>query len=133
MFCLTQKCCPVILPLFQVQEVEAVLKGNLPEWLAGSFLLNGGGDYTGMDHMFDGYALISKMRVSGGRVYGSQRYLQSEAYKWVPDTIRSCFWLIQHVQSNPQQALVFPWCMSCTSQPVVCQKHVVSAKECCIY
>lgn len=66
--------------------MEAVLKGKVPEWLAGTFLLNGGGDYSGMDHLFDGYALISKMRVSGGRVFGSQRYLQSEAYKWVLDT-----------------------------------------------
>ncbi|MEW5298336.1 MAG: hypothetical protein WDW36_001474 [Sanguina aurantia] len=65
----------------QAQEVEALLRGTLPAWLAGTFLLNGGGDYTGMEHMFDGYALISKMRVSGGRVFGSQRYLQSDAYK----------------------------------------------------
>lgn len=71
----------VIPCLNQVEEVEAVLKGKLPEWLAGTFLQNGGGDYTGMDHMFDGFALISKLRISGGRVYGSQRYLQSQAYR----------------------------------------------------
>lgn len=31
-------------------------------------------------HMFDGFALIAKLRVQGGRVWGSQRYVQSEAY-----------------------------------------------------
>lgn len=32
----------------QVQEVEAAVSGSLPSWLDGTFLLNGGGDFTGM-------------------------------------------------------------------------------------
>jgi carotenoid cleavage dioxygenase-like enzyme len=31
--------------------------------------------------MFDGLAMLVKIRVQGGRVYGSQRYLQTEQYK----------------------------------------------------
>jgi len=32
-------------------------------------------------HMFDGLALISKYRVEGGRVFGSQRFVNSEQYR----------------------------------------------------
>jgi carotenoid cleavage dioxygenase-like enzyme len=32
--------------------------------------------------MFDGYALISKIRFDNGKVYGSQRYVDSTSYKY---------------------------------------------------
>ena len=35
----------------------------------------------GMKHMFDGYAMLCKLRLSGGKVFGSQRYIQSQAYR----------------------------------------------------
>lgn len=41
----------------------------------------GGGDYTHMRHMFDGFGLVSKLRVQGGRAWGSQRYVNSKAYQ----------------------------------------------------
>lgn len=66
--------------LLQVQEVEADVMGQLPAWLCGSLLVNGGGDYSRMRHMFDGYACLTKVRVAGGKAWGSQRYLQTEAY-----------------------------------------------------
>ncbi len=31
--------------------------------------------------MFDGYAMVSKLRLEQGRVYGSQRYVRTKAYK----------------------------------------------------
>ena len=48
--------------------------------------MNGGGDYRGMKHMFDGYALISKIRFDDGKVYGSQRYVDSTSYKHFEST-----------------------------------------------
>jgi carotenoid cleavage dioxygenase-like enzyme len=64
----------------QVKEVEGVVSGQLPSWLSGSLLVNGGGDYSRMQHMFDGYACVTKVKVEGGKAWGSQRYLSTEAY-----------------------------------------------------
>eukprot|EP00879_Flechtneria_rotunda_P019504 GHRR01020486.1.p1 GENE.GHRR01020486.1~~GHRR01020486.1.p1 ORF type:complete len:183 (+),score=45.60 GHRR01020486.1:112-660(+) len=63
----------------QVSEVEATVIGKLPSWLSGSLLVNGGGDYSHMSHMFDGLALVTKVRVDGGRAWGCQRYLDTQA------------------------------------------------------
>lgn len=72
---------PPLLPLLQqATETEAAVQGSFPSWLSGSMVLNGGGDYTGMKHMFDGFSVLSKMRIQGGKVYGTQRYLESQAY-----------------------------------------------------
>lgn len=65
----------------QVSEVEATVVGALPSWLHGCLLVNGGGDYSQMQHMFDGYAMVSKVRVAGGRAWGSQRFLDTKAYR----------------------------------------------------
>lgn len=34
-----------------------------------------------MNHQYDGFAFVSKVRVSGGRAWGAQRFLQTRAYK----------------------------------------------------
>jgi carotenoid cleavage dioxygenase-like enzyme len=34
-----------------------------------------------MAHMFDGYALLSKARFEGGAAWGSQRFLDTEAFR----------------------------------------------------
>uniref|UniRef100_A0A383VZG2 Carotenoid oxygenase n=1 Tax=Tetradesmus obliquus TaxID=3088 RepID=A0A383VZG2_TETOB len=65
----------------QVDEVEAAVQGSIPDWLAGSLVMNGGGDYTPMRHLFDGYGLLSKVRLEGGRAWGSQRYIDTKALK----------------------------------------------------
>jgi carotenoid cleavage dioxygenase-like enzyme len=64
-----------------VNEVEARVRGSLPSWLNGSLVINGGGDYSAGLHMFDGYALVAKIRLQGGRAYGSQRFLDTQAYR----------------------------------------------------
>lgn len=64
----------------QASEIEVKVMGELPSWLNGSLIVNGGGDYSRMNHMFDGYALVSKVRVSGGQAWGSQRFLQSKSF-----------------------------------------------------
>ncbi|WIA29067.1 hypothetical protein OEZ86_011578 [Tetradesmus obliquus] len=65
----------------QPVEVEAEVRGELPAWLAGSLVVNGGGDYSHMNHMFDGYGLLAKVRLGGGRAWGSQRYVDSKVYR----------------------------------------------------
>lgn len=65
----------------QPAEVEARVTGTIPAWLNGSLLINGGGNYNGMRHMFDGYALVSKLRISGGKVHSSHRFLGTKAWQ----------------------------------------------------
>eukprot|EP00775_Hariotina_reticulata_P013764 gene13764-13883_t len=72
----------------QVPESEAVVHGKLPSWLSGSLIVNGGGDYSHMNHMFDGYALLTKVRVQDGQAWGSQRYLDTSAYASYKDAGR---------------------------------------------
>ena len=50
--------------LLQVDEVEAVVHGTIPDWLFECLVMNGGGDYSHMRHLFDGYALLSKVRTA---------------------------------------------------------------------
>lgn len=67
--------------LVQLEEVPARVSGSIPDWLEGSLIVNGGGDYTFMRHMFDGYAFVSKIRVGqGGQVWGAQRFIKTKAY-----------------------------------------------------
>ncbi|KAF5842235.1 carotenoid oxygenase [Dunaliella salina] len=70
------------------KEEEEVLEvsGQIPEWLNGSLITNGGGDFDGMHHLFDGLAMLTKIKVSNGRVYASQKYLESEQYRHVQQT-----------------------------------------------
>lgn len=65
----------------QVTEVQARVTGSIPTWLNGSLVVNGGGDYSQMSHMFDGYALVCKAHFKGGSVFGSQRFIDTQAYR----------------------------------------------------
>jgi hypothetical protein len=71
----------LLLLLLQPVEVEAAVRGKLPAWLCGSLVVNGGGDYSHMSHMFDGYGLLAKVRLQGGRAWGAQRYVDSKVYR----------------------------------------------------
>lgn len=67
----------------QVGDVGCQVKGSLPSWLRGTVVANGAGDYTGMQHLFDGYALMSRIRLPGGDMpaaSASQRFIRTEAY-----------------------------------------------------
>ncbi|GLI62522.1 hypothetical protein VaNZ11_005179 [Volvox africanus] len=67
----------------QVPDADAPLvSGQLPSWLRGALLLNGCGDYRGMQHLFDGYACLTRIHLDGstGRVTAGQRFLASDAY-----------------------------------------------------
>jgi hypothetical protein len=54
----------LMVTILQVEEVEAVVHGSIPEWLSGCLIMNGGGDYSHMRHLFGGYALLSKVRIA---------------------------------------------------------------------
>ncbi|KXZ54273.1 hypothetical protein GPECTOR_5g361 [Gonium pectorale] len=67
----------------RVAEAPApVVSGRLPAWLSGRLVLNGCGEYRGMQHLFDGYACLSGVRLDGpaGTAAASQRFLDSDAY-----------------------------------------------------
>ena len=34
-----------------------------------------------MKHMFDGYSMVAKVRLDGGKAFGSQKFIQSKAYR----------------------------------------------------
>lgn len=70
-----------VFQLDQVQEVPAEVHGTIPSWLSGSLIMNGGGDYSSMRHLFDGYGLLSKVRLEGGKAWGSQRYIDTQAHR----------------------------------------------------
>ncbi|KAG2445530.1 hypothetical protein HXX76_000145 [Chlamydomonas incerta] len=59
----------------------ALVSGSLPAWLRGSLFFNGCGEYTGMEHLFDGYSVLVKLRFNDGQAFGRQRYLDSDAYR----------------------------------------------------
>lgn len=66
----------------QVDEVPlAFAGGSPPTWLHGLYLKNGPGTFKGMQHLFDGYAMLTKTRFDHGDAYFSSRFVQSEAYK----------------------------------------------------
>ncbi|XP_046405913.1 beta,beta-carotene 15,15'-dioxygenase-like [Ischnura elegans] len=72
----------------QAEPVQAVVKGDFPSWLQGSFVRLGPGKFelgkTGdfmMNHWFDGYAILYKFDIKNGKVTFSKRFLQSDAYK----------------------------------------------------
>ncbi|PNW79769.1 hypothetical protein CHLRE_08g365851v5 [Chlamydomonas reinhardtii] len=73
----------------QAEEAAcSLVSGSLPAWLNGSLFFNGCGEYTGMDHLFDGYSVLVKLRFSEGQAYGRQRYLDSDAYRHFKSTGR---------------------------------------------
>ncbi|KDR21650.1 beta,beta-carotene 15,15'-dioxygenase-like [Zootermopsis nevadensis] len=69
----------------QVTPVEAVVTGQIPEWLKGCFLRLGPGKFDigdfVMNHWFDGYAVLYKFDIQKGKVTFTKRFLQSDAYK----------------------------------------------------
>ncbi|EIE20145.1 carotenoid oxygenase [Coccomyxa subellipsoidea C-169] len=63
------------------EPVEANIQGSVPGWLHGSFVRNGPGTFSGMKHLFDGYAMLAKFEFENGSVKVSHKYVQTEAYK----------------------------------------------------
>lgn len=72
----------------QQQDVAVTVHGRLPPWLSGMYIRNGPGTYEngtveGMNHMFDGYALLLKFDVDGANNQAtmSHKFLESKAWQ----------------------------------------------------
>src|SRR3954469_16427990 len=66
-----------------VEPRELEVEGSLPEWLRGSLLRNGPGDWrmgtSELQHWFDGAAVLHHFSFASGRVQFSSRYLETSA------------------------------------------------------
>lgn len=64
--------------------IEAKVVGTIPEWINGTLYRNGPGRYTygekTYDHLFDGHALVHKFRIINGKIFYSNRFLQTQSY-----------------------------------------------------
>ncbi|KAG8434464.1 hypothetical protein GDO86_012731 [Hymenochirus boettgeri] len=77
-------------PLFQTvsetpKPVQAKVFGTIPEWINGSLLRNGPGQFEfGEDkynHWFDGMALMHQFKIKNGAVTYMSKFLESDSYK----------------------------------------------------
>lgn len=61
-----------------------VIGGQMPEWLAGCLFRNGPGRWEigdgKLNHLFDGYSLLHRIKIDCGRVWYSSRFLGSDSY-----------------------------------------------------
>ena len=75
-------------------EVGEVV-GTIPEWVRGSYIRSGPGvfdlknNFT-LNHIFDGYAVISKFEFNGNQVTFDKKYLQSDAFQRASHAGRPC-------------------------------------------
>jgi carotenoid cleavage dioxygenase-like enzyme len=72
----------------QREECDGVglaVRGSLPDWLDGTYLLNGPGQFEAgeatLDHWFDALAMVRRVRIEGGRARYSNRFLRSEDFR----------------------------------------------------
>ncbi|PSQ52278.1 beta-carotene 15,15'-monooxygenase [Halobacteriales archaeon SW_12_67_38] len=67
--------------------VSLPVEGDLPNWLSGTLLRNGPGTFEAGDrrlnHWFDGFAMLRRFAIRGGRVTYANRFLRSEAHEHV--------------------------------------------------
>lgn len=65
-------------------QVEALIKGEIPEWLNGTLFRNGPGRYKygdkTYDHLFDGQACVHKFKIDKGKVFYSNKFLSTNSY-----------------------------------------------------
>ena len=47
------------------ERVPTRVTGRLPEWLNGTYIRNGPGDLQAVEHMFDGYGMLSSFEFDG--------------------------------------------------------------------
>lgn len=69
----------------EIDDAALRCEGQLPDWLRGSLLLNGpalwelpGGS---LDHWFDGYAMLHRLRLGDGAPRYRSRFVRSDAYR----------------------------------------------------
>ncbi|CAF0718742.1 unnamed protein product [Brachionus calyciflorus] len=96
--------------------VEANVIGEIPKWLNGTLFRNGPGRFKYGDktyeHLFDGHSCIHKFQIKNGKVFYSNKFLETHSYKKTLKESRlySVFGTID-VCSNlyERMKLVFQW------------------------
>jgi len=68
------------------REESAIQGDNVPTWVKGTYLRVGPGKFDfdkdfAVNHVLDGYALVSKFDISNGKVTFEKKFLESDAYK----------------------------------------------------
>jgi len=73
----------------------AAVSGTIPAWLRGALVANGGGDYGGTDHLFDGLASVARLGINEGgsdeQATFAQRMICTQAYEFKQKTRRLAF------------------------------------------
>jgi carotenoid cleavage dioxygenase-like enzyme len=68
----------------QPEPLETKIKGEIPGWINGSLLRNGGGKFeVGKDsynHLFDGLSLLTRFNISNGKVTYQTCFQRSDSY-----------------------------------------------------
>jgi beta,beta-carotene 9',10'-dioxygenase len=73
--------------IFKSQDVpvELPITGTIPDWVVGTFFRNGPGRFRFGDklynHLFDGMACVNKFQISNGKVYFTNKLLESKSYR----------------------------------------------------
>lgn len=69
----------------EVHDVALTVEGDLPEWLAGTFISNGPGQFevgdTPLEHWFDALAMLRGIRIEDGQVWYTNRFLRSRDFR----------------------------------------------------
>ncbi|WP_266079957.1 carotenoid oxygenase family protein [Haladaptatus caseinilyticus] len=64
---------------------DLIIEGTVPNWLSGSLIRNGPAAFeigdVGVEHWFDGLAMLHKFRFRDGEVQYRNRFLRTEAYE----------------------------------------------------
>src|SRR5437660_7062204 len=64
---------------------ELPLEGRLPDWLGGSLIRTGPAKWEvgeqKMRHWFDGFAMLHRFGIAGGKVSYANRFLETKAYR----------------------------------------------------
>lgn len=67
------------------EPIEGSVSGKIPEWLNGSLIVNGPGNFNvgthKLKHLFDGMALLQKFEIfASGKITYQNKFVKSEAY-----------------------------------------------------
>ena len=70
--------------LEEIANLDLKLEGTIPDWLNGSYIVNGPGQIefnaAKYDHWFDGLAMLKKFEIKNGKIRYSNRFLRSRDY-----------------------------------------------------
>lgn len=76
----------------EFRDGELPVEGTLPEWLDGTFISNGPGQFeagdTPLEHWFDALAMLRSIRIKDGRARYTNRFLRSDDFRVARDKQR---------------------------------------------